>query len=110
MSALKTKGKREGPDWTRKVRNALLSSFRGNASTRYSVAMEPEARRRYAEVTAADVLTCGLVVSIQNPWLARTSEGVVMHESTPQRLLEIKCPIKEEQLSAGKLVKARLRS
>lgn len=47
------------------------------------------------------------VVSVckANPWLACSPDGIVMKNSLPERLLEIKCPVKEKLLTAGELVK-----
>ncbi|XP_064462934.1 uncharacterized protein LOC135373798 [Ornithodoros turicata] len=91
-------------DWHQKVLSTLHSSFKGNSSTRYGNDNEEAARLRYEEVMQRKVITCGLVVSTKNPWLACSPDGVVMEAGSPCKLVEIKCPVKGKQVCATEVV------
>ncbi len=64
-----------------KVQNILYSTFRGNDATRYGVANEGKTRQ-------------GRFVSIDEPWLAASPDGVIVNckDSNIVGLLEVKCP------------------
>lgn len=87
---------------SKKVANLLYSRFRGNAATRYGNQMEDTARQLYETYQRQNghpglkVDECGLFISLDNPWLAGTPDGVV-HDpsddtSQPLGLVEIKNP------------------
>lgn len=84
-----------------KVKELLYSRFRGNEATRYGVLMEDQARTEYIthqqehKDPGVNVRGCGLFISLNNPWLAATPDGIVddpSEELNPEGLLEIKCP------------------
>ena len=86
---------------SKKVRDLLYSTFRGNEATRYGMEMEGIAQQEYATHQQQSghsglvVEKCGLFVSPENPWLAASPDGVV-HDpcdaSQPLGLVEIKNP------------------
>ena len=89
---------------SKKVESLLYSRFRGNAATRYGTAMEDTARSQYQTYQRQNghpdlhVEKCGLFVSLDNPWLAATPDGLVSDPSEttqPLGLLEIKNPFTE---------------
>ncbi len=77
---------------TKKVQHLL---YKGNAATRYGVTNEDIARTKYITHMknrghpTLDVETCGLFVSIDQPWLAGTPDGLVL----PYRLACLKSKI-----------------
>ena len=85
----------------KKVESLLYSKFRGNAASRYGSTMEQRAITEYETYQrqhghpALKVDKCGLFVSLTEPWLAGTPDGVVTHpsdSSQPLGLVEIKNP------------------
>ncbi len=82
-----------------KVQN-LLYSFRGNEATRYGMANEEKARQAYITYLQSNdpdlnVDKCGLFVSLGDPWLTASPDGIIYDPSDPSIILglvEIKCP------------------
>ncbi|KAJ8917892.1 hypothetical protein NQ315_002584, partial [Exocentrus adspersus] len=73
-----------------------------NFSSRYiehDLKYEKEALRKYKSCNKYTVAEVGLVISRQYPWLAYSPDGVVMTNGVPTRLLEIKCPYDETDLT-----------
>ena len=91
---------RETTSRSKRVESILYTTFRGNAATRYGATMEDTVRQEYQTYQRQNghpnlkVDNCGLFVSLCNPWLAATPDGVVDDPSEPQRLglIEIKNP------------------
>ena len=85
---------------SKKVENILYTTFRGSAATRYGATMEDRVRQEYQTYQRQNghpnlrVDNCGLFVSLHDPWLAATPDGVVDDPSHPRRsgLVEIKNP------------------
>ncbi|KAG0422202.1 hypothetical protein HPB47_001944, partial [Ixodes persulcatus] len=88
-------------EWEKKVSSTLHPTFKANENTRYGAQTEPLARDRYIRDTGHTVVTCGLLVCTENPWLGCSPDGIVMFDDVPSRLLELKC------LTQGKVVGAR---
>ncbi len=86
---------------SKKVKELLYSMFRGNEATRYGMEMEEVTRQEYTTHQQQSghqglaVGNAGLFVSLANPWLAASPDGLV-HDpnNAPQHLglVEIKTP------------------
>ncbi len=83
----------------KKVENLLYSKFRGNTATHYGQVLEVRAKEEYQTYKnqhghpGLKVDCCGLFVSLDNPWLAATPDGLVTDPSNttdPLGLLEVK--------------------
>ena len=84
-----------------KVKNLLYSGFRGNEATRYGMANEEKARQDYITYRGRNghpdlnVDEYGLFVSLIDPWLAASPDGIVYDPRDSAHILgvvEIKCP------------------
>ncbi len=68
---------------SKRVENLLYTKFRGNVATRYGTAMKDTARQEYQTYQqqhghpGLKINDCGLFVSLDNPWLAATPDGLV---------------------------------
>ena len=101
---------------SKKVKQLLYSTFRGNAATRYGSEKEDETRQKYITYmkqkghSNLTVDVCGLFISLENPWLAGTPDGLV-HDpsddsSQPLGLVEIKNPYSARHLTMAEAVKS----
>ena len=101
---------------SKKVEMLLYSSFKGNAATHYGTQMEEATRQQYITYMKQNghpnitVEECGLFVSLENPWLAGTPDGLV-HDpspdaSKPSGLVEIKNPYSARHLTPAEAVKS----
>ena len=90
------------------MKELLYSTFRGNKATMYGTLMEDKAREDYIAYQHKEnhpgmtITKCGLVVSMANPWLAASPDGVV-HDSNStlcEGVVECKVPfsLKEETI------------
>lgn len=87
---------------SKKVENLLYTKFRGNAATRYGSTMEDTAIQEYETYQQQHghpnlmVEACGLSISLNDPWLAATPDGLVNDPngdaSQHPGLVEIKNP------------------
>ena len=82
-----------------RVKEMLYHTFHGNEATRYGILMEDVARMDYItyqrekKSSTMSVTNCGLFVSIDNPWLAASPDGLVQDPTEPNvGLLELKNP------------------
>jgi len=90
-----------------KVQQILYSTFRGNAATRYGTKMEHVARNQYIthqqQQGHPDLKTekPGLVISLQNPWLAASPDDRVYDPLAipPHGLAEYKAPFTAKDLA-----------
>ena len=98
----------------KKVEQLLHSKFKGNTATRYGADMEEKACKQYKTYmtqTGHPNLTteaCGLFVSLLNPWLAGTPDGLVndpSNTSQPLGLVEIKNPYAAQNKTLTEAVK-----
>ena len=87
-----------------------LTSLENVESIRYGMDMERLAREKYQSVTGNRVFVPGLVIKIDEPWLAASPDGIVLDRNENYKLLEIKCPfsckdkkIDVKYLQGGKL-------
>ena len=83
----------------KKVESILYSTFKGTVATRHGIEMESEARKDYVHYQmkrghAVQTSRTGLVISIDNPWLAASPDDrVIDQNSNPQLgLVEYKNP------------------
>lgn len=101
---------------SKKVQQLLYNIFRGNTATRYGSEKEDETRQQYITYMKQNghpnltVEACGLFVSLENPWLAGTPDGLV-HDpsddsSQPLGLVEIKNPYSARNLTLGEAIKS----
>ena len=82
-----------------KVKQLLYSTFHGNRATEWSLLQEDVSRAEYLKVKQAvsphfTFEYSGLVVSVSNPWLAASPDGLVFDqlEDLLQGLVELKNP------------------
>ncbi len=76
---------RKTTKWSNKVQNLLYSSFRGNED-RYGMTNEEKARQAYITYLQSNdpdlnVDKCGLFVSLSDPWLAPSPDGIIYDSS-----------------------------
>lgn len=80
------------------VKKLLYSKFQGNTATKWGIVQEESTNSKYLEVkrTSPDITTCqsGLVISLDNPWLAASPDGLVYDptENPPHGIVEFKNP------------------
>ncbi|KAF4520443.1 hypothetical protein B566_EDAN004015, partial [Ephemera danica] len=73
----------------------ILVCRKGNKYTDYGNRNESVARDCYRMINNANVVPCGLIVHILQPWLCCSPDGIVLNaEGNPLKILEIKCPYK----------------
>ncbi len=97
---------------SKKVKQLLYNSFKGNAATHYGISNEDDTREKYITYmkqhghSNLSVEKCGLFVSTENPWLAGTPDGLVHDpDSTqPLGLLEIKNPYSVREMMISEAV------
>ncbi len=86
---------------SKNVQNLLYSTFKGTEATRYGSAKEQEtidlyiAHQKKNGHRQLTINKCGLSISISNPWLAASPDGVVSDPSNPSQalgLVEVKNP------------------
>ena len=98
---------------SKKVELLLYSNFRGNAATHYGSDKEESTRQQYETYMKQNghptfkIEKCGLFVSLENPWLAASPDGLVHDPDTaqPLGLIEIKNPYSVRQLSLEEAIK-----
>ena len=98
---------------SKKVELLLYSNFRGNAATHYGSDKEESTRQQYETYMKQNghptfkIEKCGLFVSLENPWLAVSPDGLVHDPDTaqPLGLIEIKNPYSVRQLSLDEAIK-----
>ena len=92
----------------KKVESLLYSKFKGNEATNYGKVSEEKAKVHYQTYqrqhghSCLTVNSCGLFVSLSNPWLAATPDGLVNDPSDivhPLGLVEIKNPYSVRSLT-----------
>jgi len=81
------------------VKKLLYSKFEGNTATKWGVLQEDSTNGKYLEEkqkNSPDITTCqsGLVISLDNPWLAASPDGLVYDptENPPHGIVEFKNP------------------
>ncbi len=84
---------------SKKVKEMLYTTFKGNKATMYGMLMEDVAQQKYVEKQQQNhpglkTEPSGLVVSLENPWLAASPDGRVTDPSAAQPigLVEYKNP------------------
>ncbi len=99
---------------SKKVEMLLYSKFRGNAATQYGSYKEESTRQQYETYMRQNghpnlkVEKCGLFVSLENPWLASSPDGVVYDPDDsiqPLGIIEIKNPYSLRQLTLAESIK-----
>lgn len=94
---------------SKKVETILYNTFRGNEATRYGLLKEEQSKRDYIAYQQRnghpdiDVDKCGLFVSLANPWLAASPDGLVGDPNSSQSLglVEIKNPFSMRNKTLG---------
>ena len=81
------------------VKKLLYSKFEGNTATKWGNLQEESTNTKYLEEkqkTSSHITTCksGLVISLDNPWLAASPDGLVHDpmENPPDGIVEFKNP------------------
>ena len=92
----------------KKVESILYSTFKGTMATRYGIEMESEARKQYIAYQirrghAVQTSRTGLVISVDNPWLAASPDDQVVDQcSNPQfGLVEYKNPYSARSMTVA---------
>lgn len=83
-------------EWDTKIASYFAPKpFFGSTATKYGQIQEKHAKNAYRQHIAdwSEVIDYGLAVCPNNSWLACSPDGVVLQNSRPVRLLEIKCPV-----------------
>ena len=82
-----------------KVKQLLYSRFHGNRATEWGLLQEDVSRMEYLKIKQAispdfSLANSGLVVSVANPWLAASPDGLIYDPQAdpPQGLVEFKNP------------------
>ena len=95
---------------SKKVKQLLYNTFRGNVATRYGMKLEQKTKQEYLTHQQCmghpglTVYSAGLFVSPTNPWMAASPDGLVQdptHATDPQGLVEIKNPYSVRDKSLG---------
>lgn len=89
-----TYSKNKNPDWIKKCDNFFHPSNFKNEYVEHGLINEGKARQMFIDITRKIVIETGLIVSIINPWIAYSPDGVIFLNGIPIALLEIKCPFK----------------
>lgn len=82
------------------IKNRLFNTFQGNKATRHGMESE-ELAIKWVESLGHIVSRRGIVVCENEPWLSASPDGVL----NSQELLEIKCPLPEDNDSLENLFK-----
>ncbi|WAR27062.1 LOW QUALITY PROTEIN: hypothetical protein MAR_012766, partial [Mya arenaria] len=92
------KTKRANPN--KFVTNQIYPRFKGCFATRHGQKYEPVARARYESVSGHKVRKSGIVVSLPEPYIAASPDGII----DKRTIVEIKCPTRplEDLISSGK--------
>ena len=98
---------------SKKVEVIVYSNFGGNVATRYGLDKEETTRHQYKTYMTQNghlnlsIEVCGIFVSLENPWLAASPDGLVYDRDAahPYGLLEIKNPYSIHHLSLAEAVK-----
>ena len=87
-----------------------LTSLENVESIRYGMEMEKNARKKYENLTGNKVYECGLVIKIDQPWLAASPDGLVLDKNDNFKLVEIKCPFscKDKNIDTKYIVNGKL--
>jgi len=62
-------------------------------NVKYGQQTENTAFNAYSKLVGLEVIKCGLIVHVNKPWLCASPNGIVIRNGTPNKVLEIKCPI-----------------
>ncbi|KAJ8914642.1 hypothetical protein NQ315_015381 [Exocentrus adspersus] len=90
-------------DWETKSSKYFWPKMFSNKYTKYGILFEKEARETYSKNLNRHVVTCGLIISESNPFLAYSPDGIIIENNVPIKLLEIKCPFKGQEVTAVSL-------
>ena len=81
------------------IKMLLYSKFEGNTATKWDILLEESTYGKYLEEkrkASPDITTCqsGLVISLDNPWLAASLDGLVYDptENSSHGIVELKNP------------------
>ena len=84
---------------TSTIKQLLYSTFTGNKATNWGILQEDVSRTEYLKIQQKDsstftITSSGLVISIENPWLAASPDGLVFdpQENPPEGLVKFKNP------------------
>ncbi|XP_077260812.1 uncharacterized protein LOC143896691 [Temnothorax americanus] len=83
------------------IKSILYSSFIDNAATKYGRENEKVARNELAVKLNKKITPCGLFIDYENPFLGASPYGLIDEDG----LVEIKCPLSAEKLTADVAVK-----
>ena len=96
------------------VKKLLYTNFEGNTATKWGILQEETTNSKYLEAmrkSSPDITTnqSGLVISLANPWLAASPDGLVYDpkENPPQGIVEFKNPysVRNDSLNEAAIAK-----
>lgn len=70
----------------------LTSKPVNTLSMRYGIENESRAKLCYKQLFNCKVIEIGLLVSVKQPWLCASLDGIVIEDGCITKALEIKCP------------------
>lgn len=90
----------KNPDWSKKSSKYFSPKNFTSEYTDHGIACESAARKKFQDtVTEGEIVyTTGLIVSVKNPWLGYSPDGVIFQNGKPVSVLEIKCPCAGKQM------------
>ncbi|KAF2903906.1 hypothetical protein ILUMI_02267 [Ignelater luminosus] len=96
--------KNKQPDWEAKIKKFKNPAFHSYENTMYGLQQEKHAIQAYENETAENLHACGLVINPNIPWTGCSPDGLIIKNSSIEKIVEIKCPIKGKTKSAYSLL------
>lgn len=96
---------RQATDKAKVAKDLLKPTFLGNISTQYGIEHEPIAIETFQEYTNKKIEICGLLISAEFPYLAASSDGLVVGE---KGLIEVKCPYNARNYSPDEAIRNKI--
>ncbi|CAI6376996.1 unnamed protein product [Macrosiphum euphorbiae] len=91
--------------WALKASRYFWPKLFTNKFVKYGLQYENIARDLYSKEFNTNILECGLVIDVNNPWLGYSPDGVIIDEYfLPIKIIEIKCPFDGKKLGIKDLL------
>lgn len=91
--------------WSLKATRYFWPKLFTNKFVKYGLQYENIARDLYSKEFNTNILECGLVIDVNNPWLGYSPDGVIIDEYfVPIKIIEIKCPFDGKKLGTRDLL------
>lgn len=105
---LYTYTRNKNPNWKKKCHNYFYPVNFKSEFTEYGRKTEFSARNAFSKASRQKIIEIGLVISKPNPWLAYSSDGIIVNDD--KSLLEIKCPYKGKSMNVYDAIKYEFKS